>query len=1067
MNMRSLFPIAKSLAIGLPLILSAVATFAQTNILIVPNSLATVEGDSGNSYPFNIGTNSTMRYQQVYAASQFGALPPGGTNLIGIAFRLDAGWPPFSSTLPAVQINLSITTKAPDGLSTTFANNVGADDTVVFSGPLSLSSSGSGSPAPFDIVILFSTQFFYNPDRGNLLLDVRNFGGGSISQPDATSVTGDSVSRVYGPVATSTGGADTAGLVTEFIYRTAGQAPAVTNPPQSQLVACGSTASFSVGATGTQPLSYQWRRNGVNLAGNTIGGLVLQTVDVTFEGIYDVVVSNSFGSVTSAPAALSIIDPTPYSLRVSQQGSNVLITWPATCASYVLQEAASLEPPADWNAVAKPPTLIGGTNFVTVPLTASRFYRLISSSARDNVVAGRWTANGPGLCGRLSGIVAKPGDPNTLLVSSPGGGVWRTFNGGLSWAMPLNYALADYSVLHLEWDRVRSGRLYAPTYSDLYATTDLGDHWTNLTHFGGYPAPLMPLDHTSDPRPFAQLRYSPFAADGTVFWSKPCLGLYYSYNGSTFVHTWPFSGGATNPDNCILSIAADDSTGYVYFSTMNRDPFGSAHLFRSSCPWTAITPCLSWVPANTGLPNNSLVAAIAYGGSANVLAAAIDVGSSSQIYTTTTGINWSPAPNQPPSPAWDPRILVSPTANQLLLSTVLAYETHNWGNTWNMFSYAGMHPDVRAYYWGSFQSSNYLWLTTDGTAASGTYAAISRFNFTPGSTPSGGVTVGVNGMNTWQDYFFVATGNSGVSGVRRRYFMGSQDNGCLASDDGTIWTTAGTPPGACGDYPSLVFAPSNPDRAYARTCDGASFARTDNAYSAGSAAAVVWSSITPATPNYTPQIWTENMIAVDPLNQNHVCFANSFDIAVSGDGGNTWAHHSLPGNAWPVCVFFNSTGDLYAGTIDHGAYKSIDNGLSWSPFGLNSPAPKIVFGIAHSSAGGGVGTFFLATTRGLHRQLPGGPWTFQTFDPSYTVSDVRVDPANSNRVAICMGFVSLGGQHRGGVLLSTDNGTTFTSLTAGLDIHQAPIAAIQFDPVDSRFIHAAVYGLGGWTGFAP
>src|SRR6266850_8558497 len=294
MNMRSPFPIAKSLAIGLPLILSAVATFAQTNILIVPNSLATVEGDSGNSYPFNIGTNSTMRYQQVYAASQFGALPPGGTNLIGIAFRLDAGWPPFSSTLPAVQINLSTTTKAPDGLSTTFANNVGADDTVVFSGPLSLSSSGGGSPAPFDIVILFSTQFFYNPDRGNLLLDVRKFGGGSISQPDATSVAGDSVSRVYGPVATSTGGADTAGLVTEFIYRTAGQAPAVTNPPQSQVVACGSTASFSVGATGTQPLSYQWRRNGVNLAGNTIGGLVLQTVDITFEGIYDVVVSNSF-----------------------------------------------------------------------------------------------------------------------------------------------------------------------------------------------------------------------------------------------------------------------------------------------------------------------------------------------------------------------------------------------------------------------------------------------------------------------------------------------------------------------------------------------------------------------------------------------------------------------------------------------------------------------------------------------------------------------------------------------------------------------------------------------------
>lgn len=844
--------------------------------------------------------------------------------------------------------------------------------------------------------------------------------------------------------------------------------PVITNQPQSQIVNCGGTASFDVGATGSPPLSYQWRRNGLDLVGNTIGGLVLRQVDVSMEGIYDVVISNSYGSVTSAPAALSIIDPTPYSLTLAQQGSNVALAWPATCASYVLQESPNLNDPMGWMAVATPPQLTGGSNYVNLALSSAlRFYRLISSSARDNVVAGRWFGNGPGLAGRHSGIVAIPGNPNALLISSPGGGVWRTFNGGATWAQPLNYAMGDYSVLHLEWDRVRSGRLYAPTYSDLYATTDLGDHWSNLTHFGGYPAPLMPLDHTSDPRPFAQLRYSPFAADCTVFWSKPCQGLYYSYDGSTFTQTWPFPGGASNPDNCILSIAADESTGYVYFSTMNREPFGPAHLFRSASPWTATTPSLTWVPANTGLPNNALVAAIAYGGSPNVLAVAVDAGSSALVYTTTTGTSWDPALNQPPSPAWDPRVLVSPAANQLLLSTVLGYETHDWGNSWNSFSYVGMHPDVRAFYWGTFQGGNYLWLTTDGSSSSGTYSAVSRFNFNPGSTPVGGVTLPLNGLNTWQCYFMVATGNAGVSGSRRRYFMGSQDNGCLASDDGITWTTGGTPPAACGDYPSMVFAPSNPDRGYARTCDGAAFGRTDNAYSAPSAAAVVWSSITPPTPNYTPTIWTENMIAVDPLNQDHVCFANLFNVAVSSDAGNTWTSHSLPGGASPVCVFFNNNSDLYAGTVDHGVYKSTDNAASWSPFGLNSPAPKIVFGIAHSTAGGGVGTFFLATTRGLYRQLPGGAFTLQTADPSYTVSDVRVDSANPNRVCICMGFASLGGQHRGGVLLSTDNGGTFTSLTAGLDIHQAPIAAVQFDPADSRYIHAAVYGLGGWTCFAP
>ena len=123
--------------------------------------------------------------------------------------------------------------------------------------------------------------------------------------------------------------------------------------------------------------------------------------------------------------------------------------------------------------------------------------------------------------------------------------------------------------------------------------------------------------------------------------------------------------------------------------------------------------------------------------------------------------------------------------------------------------------------------------------------------------------------------------------------------------------------------------------------------------------------------------------------------------------------------------------------------------------------------IAHSPTGSGEGTFFLATTSGLYRKLPGGAFTRQTPDSSYTVNDVEVDPNNPNRVCAALGFIGNLGQHRGGVLLSLDNGTSFTSLTAGLDIHQAPIADVQFDPVDSRMIHAAVYGLGGWTYFAP
>jgi hypothetical protein len=83
------------------------------------------------------------------------------------------------------------------------------------------------------------------------------------------------------------------------------------------------------------------------------------------------------------------------------------------------------------------------------------------------------------------------------------------------------------------------------------------------------------------------------------------------------------------------------------------------------------------------------------------------------------------------------------------------------------------------------------------------------------------------------------------------------------------------------------------------------------------------------------------------------------------------------------------------------------------------------------------------------------------------VSDVQVDPNNPMRIYAAFGYAFTAGQHRGGVDLSTDNGTSFTSLTAGLDIHQAPIPALQVDPVNSHYVHAAVYGLGGWTCFVP
>jgi hypothetical protein len=83
-------------------------------------------------------------------------------------------------------------------------------------------------------------------------------------------------------------------------------AASITNQPQSVVVHAHNTASFSVGASGTVPLNYQWSLNGTNISGTTLSSLTIANVVQTNLGTYSVVVTNAFGSATSSNATLSM-----------------------------------------------------------------------------------------------------------------------------------------------------------------------------------------------------------------------------------------------------------------------------------------------------------------------------------------------------------------------------------------------------------------------------------------------------------------------------------------------------------------------------------------------------------------------------------------------------------------------------------------------------------------------------------------------------------------------------------------------------------------------------------------
>jgi DNA/RNA endonuclease G (NUC1) len=93
-----------------------------------------------------------------------------------------------------------------------------------------------------------------------------------------------------------------------------GLPPLIVTAPPARTVVAGATATFAVVASGSPALGYQWRRAGVPITGNvsaTTASLILANAQAADAAFYDVVVTNSVGSATSAAAALTVTPAAP------------------------------------------------------------------------------------------------------------------------------------------------------------------------------------------------------------------------------------------------------------------------------------------------------------------------------------------------------------------------------------------------------------------------------------------------------------------------------------------------------------------------------------------------------------------------------------------------------------------------------------------------------------------------------------------------------------------------------------------------------------------------------------
>jgi hypothetical protein len=103
-------------------------------------------------------------------------------------------------------------------------------------------------------------------------------------------------------------------------------APSITIQPKSDTVTAGQNVTFSVMATGTTPLSYQWYKNGTVISGATSSSYILTNIQAASAGMYTVIVSNGTLPNAMSSGAVLTVSPLPIAPSITTQPKSKTIT---------------------------------------------------------------------------------------------------------------------------------------------------------------------------------------------------------------------------------------------------------------------------------------------------------------------------------------------------------------------------------------------------------------------------------------------------------------------------------------------------------------------------------------------------------------------------------------------------------------------------------------------------------------------------------------------------------------------------------------------------------------------
>jgi PKD repeat protein len=643
-------------------------------------------------------------------------------------------------------------------------------------------------------------------------------------------------------------------------------------------------------------------------------------------------------------------------------------------------------------------------------------------SQNPNVQAGNWTLLGPtnsipsggGGAGRVNCVRVDPTNSNTLYVCSPGGGLWKSTNGGGSWTMWNTDALACIGASDIVIDPTNTQVMYlasgdgdaGDTYSlGVLKSTDGGVTWnaTGLSYnvSQGFRIYKMLIDPTNT----------------QILHAATNNGIYRTINGGTSwtqVQTGVFTDLEFMPGTPATVYAArySSTTAGFYKSTNSGASYTN---ITSGLPASgALRYAIAVTPASTGTVylvacNNSNYGFLGFYKSTNSGTSFTQV----TVSSPSNLLGWASAGNDTGGQGWYTlSIAASPTnANEVVVGGVNIWRTTNGGTSWTLNAHwtgSGapyVHADIHDLYWLSGSATTY-WAGCDGgifkTTNNGTaWSDLSNGGLDIGEMyrlSTSGTNVNLN-MSGWQD-----NGTSKVSSGSWTEVLGGDGMECIIdytnanimygeqyqgninrSINGggswsTIATTSGTGVNAAGNWVTpYILHPTTPTTIlvgkgglYRSTNSGGTWSALGA--TTGGTGNIVQMAYAPSNPNY---IYAVKQDAIFVSSNGGTSFTNvTGTVPTSNAFTYVTVSNTDPLKAWVTISGYNSANKVF---------MTSNGGTSWTNYSTGLPNLPVNCVVYQNSSPDGV---YVGTDVGVYYRDN----TLSSWAPFFTgLPNVKVD----------------------------------------------------------------------------